>query len=397
MADIFTRKRGKTWQYRFYGANINGKRQEISKGGFRTKKEAEIAGNKAFVEYNQAGRHFVPSEISVADYFDEWIALRSIELKQTTIEGYKKRIRNYILPVIGKYKLKAVTASNLQKLLNDMFRQGFSRNTLSNIKGLLTSAFGYAVEPMHYIQTSPMSGVRLPSTRATPPVPQRKKVRRAITAAEWDRLIGRFPAGSSCYLPLMLGYHCGLRLGEVFGLTWDDIDFDARTLAVHRQVQEINGHWTLVLPKYESVRTITLDSQMLDALRDAQNRQHQAQLDYDDYYTYLYLGSSGAISGAQDGTPVYLVNVRENGEYIQPRVTQHLCKVAHNELGMPEFDFHTLRHTHTTMLIEAGVSPLVVQERLGHKNIQTTLGIYADVTETMRDIAESVIDQIYNK
>ena len=188
-----------------------------------------------------------------------------------------------------------------------------------------------------------------------------------------------------------------MRLGEVFGLTWDDIDFDARTLAVRRQVQEINGHWTLVPPKYESVRTITLDSQMLDALRDAQNRQQQAQSEYDEYYTYLYLDSTGAISGAQSGTPVYLVNVRENGEYIQPRVTQHLCKVAHRELDMPEFDFHTLRHTHTTMLIEAGVSPLVVQERLGHKNIQTTLDIYAEVTETMRDIAGSVIDQIYNK
>ena len=397
MADVFTRKRGKTWQYRFYGATINGKRQEICKGGFRTKKEAEIAGNKAFAEYNQAGRHFVPSEISVSDYFDEWIALRSVELRQTTIDGYRKRIRNYILPAIGKYKLKAVTASNLQKLLNDMFAQGFSRNTLTNIKGILTSTFGYAVEPMHYIQTSPMSGVRLPSTRATPPVPQRKKVRRAITTAEWDRLVQRFPEGSSCYLPLMLGYHCGLRLGEVFGLEWDDIDFDARTLAVRRQVQEIGGRWTLVPPKYESVRTITLDSQMLDALRDAQNRQQQAQSDYDDYYTYLYLDASGAISGAKNGTPVYLVNVRENGEYIQPRVTQHLCKVAHNELGMPDFDFHTLRHTHTTMLIEAGISPLVVQERLGHKNIQTTLGVYAEVTETMRDISGSVIDQIYSK
>ena len=210
-------------------------------------------------------------------------------------------------------------------------------------------------------------------------------------------ILGRFPAGSSCYLPLMLGYHCGMRLGEVFGLTWDDIDFDARTLTVRRQVQEIGGRWTLVPPKYESVRTITLDSQMLDALRDAQNRQQQAQSDYDEYYTYLYLDSSGVISGSQSGTPVFLVNVRENGEYIQPRVTQHLCKVAHRELDMPEFDFHTLRHTHTTMLIEAGVSPLVVQERLGHKNIQTTLGIYAEVTETMRDIAGSVIDQIYSK
>ncbi|MDO4173691.1 MAG: Arm DNA-binding domain-containing protein [Eubacteriales bacterium] len=175
MAEVFTRKRGKFWQYRFYGATINGKRQEICKGGFRTKKEAQLAGNKALTEYTQAGRHFVASEISVADYFDEWLKLRSVELKQTTLSGYQKRTRNYILPVIGKYKLKAVTASNLQALINDLFNQGFSRNTLTSIKGILTNAFGYAVEPLHYIQLSPMIGVRLPSVRATPPVPQRKK------------------------------------------------------------------------------------------------------------------------------------------------------------------------------------------------------------------------------
>ena len=395
MADVFTRKRGKSWQYRFYGAEINGKRQEISKSGFRTKKEAAAAGIKALSEYNNAGRHFTPSEISVTDYFNEWLSLRSVELKATTISGYRKRINNYILPAIGRYKLKAVEPMNLQVLINDLFNRGFSRNTLTSIKGILTSAFSYAVEPQHYIQHSPMIGVRLPSARAKPPVPQRHKIRHTITIQEWQRLIERFPVGSSCYLPLMLGYHCGLRLGEAFGLTWDDIDLTAGTLSVNHQVQEIDKKWTLVPPKYESYRTITLDSQILQVLKTTLATQQQTHLDYMEFYTNLYLNQSGVISAEKTTTPVRLINIRENGEYIQPRVTQHLCQVAHKELNMPDFDFHTLRHTHTTMLIEAGISPLVVQERLGHKNIQTTLNIYAEVTPSMRDVASNVIDRIY--
>lgn len=396
MAGVSTYKRGKTWLYRFEGARINGKRTRIEKRGFRTKKEAETAGTKALAEYNSAGRAFVPSEISVADFFQEWLELRSVDLKQTTIAGYKKRITNYILPTIGKYKLRAIQPANLQRLINDLFNRGFSRNTLTSIKGILTNAFSYAVEPLQYIQQSPMAGVRLPSVRALPSVAQRRKIRHAISRAEWNKLIERFPPGSSCYLPLLLGYHCGLRLGEAFGLSWNDIDLSSGTLTVNQQVQEINGKWTIVPPKYESVRVMILDDRILDALKIAYAIQEEAKINYGEFYTYLYLDAAGVISDTVSGTPVSLVNVRENGAYIQPRVTQHLCKVAHKELDMPDFDFHTLRHTHTTMLIEAGVSPMIVQERLGHKNIQTTLDIYAEVTDAMRKNEGELIRQIYS-
>ena len=59
---------------------------------------------------------------------------------------------------------------------------------------------------------------------------------------EWENIILRFPEGHSCHIPLMLGYHCGLRLGEAFALTWDDINFDNNTISINKQVQMINGH-----------------------------------------------------------------------------------------------------------------------------------------------------------
>lgn len=85
LAEVTTMKRGDKWQYRFEAAKIDGKRQRISKSGFRTKKEALEAGTKALAEYNQCGQHFVASEISFSDYLDYWLNNYCLtNLKQTT-------------------------------------------------------------------------------------------------------------------------------------------------------------------------------------------------------------------------------------------------------------------------------------------------------------------------
>ena len=73
-----------------------------------------------------------------------------------------------------------------------------------------------------------------------------------------------------------------------------------------------------------------------------------------------------------------------NGGYVQPRVMHHCGRIVHYKLNMPSWDFHTLRHTHSSMLLSAGADPKYVQQRLGHKNIETTLNIYTHVTEDMK-------------
>ena len=89
MAQVNTRKRGKTWEYRFEAASVNGKRSQISKGGFRTKAEALEAGAAALAEYNRSGLTFNPTEISVADYLDLWFdSYCKINLKYNTQLGY---------------------------------------------------------------------------------------------------------------------------------------------------------------------------------------------------------------------------------------------------------------------------------------------------------------------
>ena len=113
---------------------------------------------------------------------------------------------------------------------------------------------------------------------------------------------------------------------------------------------------------------------------------------YCDPYTSIYVDDNGYIN-EKSGTPISFVNVRENGGFIQPRIMQHASIVIHRTY--PEFDFHSLRHTHCTMLIEKGAPLKYVQERLGHKNIKVTMDIYNHITESQKQIGKQMIDNIF--
>ena len=85
---------------------------------------------------------------------------------------------------------------------------------------------------------------------------------------------------------------------------------------------------------------------------------------------------------------------REDGSYISPRTLQHTSSVIHKQIDFKEFDFHSLRHTHTTMLIENGVPPVYVQNRLGHKNLDTTMNIYAHSKREAKRTSARLLDKV---
>jgi integrase len=398
------------WSYRFEKASIDGKRQRFEKGGFKKKADAQMAGNAAYAEYMRTGLCFTPTEISVSDYMDMWIKdYCEVNLKSTTVDNYKKKIKNYIKPALGQYRLNCITSINIQKFLNEKFNEGFSRNSLASMKGILTGSLNYAVNTLQFIKTNPAITTKLPLTRAEPEHETRKHDRVVVPSEVMQDIFKRFPQGHPCHIPLQLGYRCGLRLGEAFGVSWNDIDFKKQTLTVNWQVQmnEKKKLWRLVLPKYNSIRVIKLDSIMMNILRQAKEEQSKNESIYADFYTIYYLDDKNHIvkSNFNNSTRFLPVNVREDGSYIAPRVMCHAFRVisgkdnpkAKNHVHTPlnyTFDFHSLRHTHATMLLSAGVSPVVVKERLGHKNIETTLGIYAHVTETMNDLLLDALNDI---
>lgn len=116
MGQLGARKRGKTWERFFESARIDGKRKRITKGGYRTKTEAIEAGTQAKAEYDNAGAHFLPSEISVADYYDFWLEeYCKVNLSMDTLIGYQKKVDLHIKVDLGMYKLKSLTPAFIQK------------------------------------------------------------------------------------------------------------------------------------------------------------------------------------------------------------------------------------------------------------------------------------------
>lgn len=397
-----------SWQYRFVIAPVGGKPQRFEKAGFAKKSDAQKAGMIAYNEYMNAGQTFTPSEISVSDFFDLWLSQYcEINLKATTIEGYRKILRNHILPELGHYRLCNITATAIQQFINEKFNEGFSRNTLSSMKGILNGSFSYAVHTLQLIKVNPCLGVKLPMRRAESKVKTRTHKRVVVPKEVMKQVLSRFPKGHPYHIPIQLGYRCGLRLGEVFGLTWDDIDINEGTLTVHRQCQMDNDVklWRLLLPKYDSIRVISLDNTMLNILSEAKQEQQKNAKMFAELYCPLYLDETNHITTDKTPKQIQLINVREDGSFISPRAMQHAFRVIHgkdnpnnknktnNALNF-DFDFHSLRHTHATMLLSEGVSPVLVKERLGHKNIETTLGIYAHVTKDMNDIALDILNKL---
>lgn len=405
MAEVTARKRGSSWSYSFEMAKINGKRKRKEKGGFRTKKEALEAGVKAKAEYDNSGQTFTPSEISVADYMDYWLDnYVKVNCSLHTLEGYSNIIKNHIKPKIGSYKLKSVSPSVLQEFINDIHSHGYSKNMIVNIKTVLCGAFAYAVDVCKFIQDTPVARIKLPKFA------KKKKERSVITPEQFKQITEKFNENTNFYLPIMLGYHCGLRIGECFGLTWDCIDFENRTLTVDKSLNYDGSgkRWYYGSPKTKtSNRTIFLGNTILSLLKKERKKQKENRLRYGEFYTVQhikeiqsngrklkYIEETFLCDGAPDVEPVC---VKENGSILTSGSFRYCSRVIHYELGNPSFDYHSLRHTHATILIENGANIKDVQERLGHSNIETTMDTYVHNTDSMKkesvDIFEKAINQ----
>lgn len=403
MAEVTARKRGSSWSYSFELARVDGKRRRKEKGGFRTKKEALEAGVKAKSEYDNSGQTFTPSEISVADYMDYWISnYVKINCSLNTLEAYEGIVKNHIKPKLGTYKLKSITPAILQEFINDIHMRGYSKNMMVNIKSVLSGSFEYAADTCKFISDTPATRIKLPKFA------KKKKERSFVTPEQFDKIVTRFDKDTNFYLPIMLGYHCGLRIGECFGLTWDCIDFKTMTLTVNKALNydDTNKKWYYSAPKTKtSNRTILLGTTILNLLKKERIKQKENKLRYGEFYTSQYIRDVD-ISGRQlqyieeymntnicAAEKVEPVCVKENGSMLTTGSFRYCSRVVHYELGIPEFDYHSLRHTHATILIENGANVKDVQERLGHTNIETTMNTYVHNTENIKKESVDIFER----
>ena len=333
-------------------------------------------------------------------------------LKETTLLNYRKRIRIHIKPELGSYQVRRLSRERLQRFLQKKHDEGYSKNTLSTLRGIISKSLTYAVD-CGLIPLSPAHNLKIPRCEMTS-VPTRSDPHSYLPTDTMERIFERFPEGSSPYIPMMIGYRCGLRIGEVFALTWDDIDLNNKKLTVSKQIQwkqlprskeekektngskyAVAGFWYFSAPKCGSKRTIDMDTQLTELLMRERDRQDRAAVYFAERYRHYYEDANKVISEKPTEKETDFVCRRENGEYIHLRTMQYTTTIIHEQLHLPEFDFHSLRHTHATMLVENGAPLKYVQRRLGHKKIDVTMNIYQHLTETLREQGNAVIETMF--
>ena len=396
------REKNGRWYYRIT-ISSNGKNKYIERGSFDTRKKAIEAGTEHELKLKRGDRIFVPKKITYGDMAEEWLTTYAPAMyKENTIKTHKKTLKNYILPELKDYLVSSITTKDLQQIINKE-TPNHTRYGLDKIHSSLVKTFDYAVVS-GYIAETPANGLVMPLKRSimaqmSKPSREQKCCSKELVNA----IFTRFPEGHPCYIPLILGYRCGLRLGEAYGVCIDDIDRHGHKLHVRRQIQfneETNELYFTDLkycnPGEERVIDLDMDTWRILMRQITRIESSRVVMQHKQYYE-----SDKRIINEKEGKPIYFLNVRPaDGTYISPRTMQHVGRVIHGKESHFScvdrlWDFHQLRHTHASECIAAGMPPESVRKRLGHKRLDTTYRFYVHETEEQVDRAKTVLESMY--
>jgi integrase len=305
----------------------------------------------------------------LSDFLEKWMEVHSSRVRERTIYGYRNVLRRYVVPCLGSKQLTLLRPSDLDGLYTQMLQRGLSPRTVLQTHRIVKKALKQAVR-WNLIARNPVDLV-------DPPKYKRKEMP-VLDVAQLSKLLNRASA-SQFGPPLYLASVTGMRRGEIVGLQWQDIDFQHMLISVNREIVFVPKQGHLVTPPKSAESRRTIDITHADVTKLIRHRAHQSELK-------LKAGTAW-----QDANWVF---TNEFGSHIKPNALSRAVQKFRTELGLPAVRLHDLRHTHSTLLLEAGVPLKVVQERLGHSSIAITADIYAHVTPGMQKAAAEAFQAI---
>ncbi|KRQ85843.1 Tyrosine recombinase XerC [Caloramator mitchellensis] len=358
------------------GRSEDGKLKRQSFYG-KTRQEVAEKINKAINSF-AAGVLVEPSQLTLSNWLNTWLfEYKKSNLRPSTLQSYEYLIRYHINPALGHYKLKELRSEHLQMLYNDKLKEGLSPRTVKYIHTVLHGALKQAAKN-NIVARNISEATILPK--------QRKKDIKVLTLEEQQRFLNSLE-GERLKSIFIIALATGMRQGELLALTWDNVNFKEGTITVKRSLKRVKNFdsnikkKTIVIfqePKTNAGnRIIPLPPAVLEELKNHRKRQLEEKLKAGEVYE-----DNNLVFATELGKPIETRNLM--------RTFYRICEKANIDIN-----FHALRHTYATRLLEANEHPKVVQEILGHNDITTTLNIYSHVMPEVKKAAALKINHLF--
>jgi integrase len=308
------------------------------------------------------------SILTVEDLINQYLERRQRDWKPGTHVTYCRRAQSYVFPYIGAVRLRDLTKPRIQQWIDQLRREGKAPETIYAASAVMTASMREAAR-LGLVTENPATGIRLPK------IPRKVHVTWSLEdiGTVYAATAGE-PKWNAIY---RVAIATGMRPGELRALKWPDVDLDRNTITVRRTItrddrgREVVGETT----KTGEIRLVAIPTSVSDALRRWRTAQKVERLAAKRWYDRDHVFTS------------------RHGEELSASVWQRFHRALAERTGVPVITLHELRHTVATLELDAGTHPKVVQERLGHKRIQTTLDTYSHLSPDLQRAAADALDR----
>lgn len=369
MSFAFIRKRSKNYiVYLEYKDPASNKKIQKNMGSYDKKRDAskKLAEIKDSI-YNEDLS--LPNAMTFDVFLKDFLEKYKINLSITTYNCYTRICNKYIIPMLGKYKIEDLRPVHVQNYIDDLVGI-LSPQTIKIHINILKLAIKKAYR-LKLIRENIVEYIEVPKV---------KKFKNNIYNKQGMQKLLEKCTGTSLELPIFIASGLGLRISEILGLTWNNIDFNNNSVTVEKITVRNNGEVILKDPKTESsIRTISAPTELMNKLKNFKKEQIEAKL-------------QGKIKNEKN-----LLFFDKNENPIAQDVLSKKFSRFLSEHNLEHIRFHDLRHSHVTLLINSKVPIRVISERVGHSNINTTLNIYSHVLKEMdKEASDKISEALFN-
>lgn len=354
---------------------VTGKKAKTSVTG-RTRKEVKQKAKHAQDEFISNG-YTVTKVVPIKNYqelAELWLESYHLTVKPQTFIATKRMLYNHLIPVFGALKLNKLSVSYIQGFINDLSRELVHYSVVHSINRRVLQ-YGVSLQLLPF---NPERDVILPK------VPKRENKAIKFIAPEdlkalmayMEKLANKKFSYFFDYVLYSVLLATGCRFGEVVALEWSDIDLDNGTISITKNYSRLLK--LIGTPKSKAgVRVISIDKKTINLLRLYKNRQRQ-----------LFIDTGPRVSAVVFATPTK--------EYQNMATRQESLDRRCAEIAIPRFTFHAFRHTHASLLLNAGISYKELQYRLGHATLAMTMDIYGHLSKDKEKEAVSYYEKAIN-